>query len=319
MPAPYKESTLAPLARDLSRHWLLFGAWVLTCSLLFWRPLSSLFRLSLQQDDLSYIIVIPVLTACILFIEHKSIFRLVSTDFRLGFTLLLLVVALSTAAYWTRRSSTPDVQLNGWILALLLLLIAGFAISFGSRALRAALFPLLYLLLMLPPPAFVLNQVTYVLQAGSAALTGALFDLLRVPALREGFVFHLPQFSIAVERECSGIRSSVALLILALPVAHFGIRHFWKKATFLVSAMIIMFIKNGIRIVTLTLLALYVDPSFLFGRLHRQGGIVFFLIGLLLLLPVYLALQDREPLARNGAEKALNSQPGTASPSAQIG
>jgi hypothetical protein len=46
-----------------------------------------------------------------------------------------------------------------------------------------------------------------------------------------------------------------------------------------------MILKNGIRIATLTLLAMYVDPSFLTGRVHREGGVVFFRMSLLLLLP----------------------------------
>jgi exosortase/archaeosortase family protein len=55
-----------------------------------------------------------------------------------------------------------------------------------------------------------------------------------------------------------------------------------------------MIIKNGVRIATLTLLANYVNPQFLFGRLHRQGGFVFFLLGLALLLPVFWWLKRRE-------------------------
>jgi exosortase/archaeosortase family protein len=51
-----------------------------------------------------------------------------------------------------------------------------------------------------------------------------------------------------------------------------------------------MILKNGVRIAVLTLLAIHVDPSFLFGRLHRDGGVVFFLLGLALLLPVLWVL-----------------------------
>jgi exosortase/archaeosortase family protein len=100
-----------------------------------------------------------------------------------------------------------------------------------------------------------------------------------------------------------------------LPVMHFGIRGLWKKATFLACVALVTFVKNGIRIVTLALLAIHVDPSFLFGRLHRQGGIVFFLIGLLLLLPIYLALQDKPSSMRKDQQKADDLQPGAASPS----
>jgi exosortase/archaeosortase family protein len=56
----------------------------------------------------------------------------------------------------------------------------------------------------------------------------------------------------------------------------------------------VMIVKNGIRIVTLTMLATYVDPGFLYGNLHREGGVVFFMIGLLLMVPVFWILQAGE-------------------------
>jgi exosortase/archaeosortase family protein len=56
-----------------------------------------------------------------------------------------------------------------------------------------------------------------------------------------------------------------------------------------------MIVKNGVRIVTLTLLASYVDPGFLYGRLHHEGGVVFFLLGLALLAPVLWLLERGEP------------------------
>ena len=302
-----------------SNRWLLFGGWSLFCSLLFLKPLISLVRLSLTQDDMSYLPVIPFLVAVVLFIERRSIVRSIRTDIALGS--LFVVLALVLVATARMHSALPsDLRLSVNILALLVLCIAGFALFFGRTAMRAASFPLLYLFLMVPPPEFLLYRVIYLLQAGSADITGALFDLLRVPALRQGFVFHLPHVTIAVEKECSGIRSSMALLILALPVVHFGFKRLWKKVTFLFCAMLVMIVKNGIRIVTLTLLAMYVDPSFLFGKLHRQGGIVFFALGLLLLVPIYLALHSGEVPARpydTGGDN--NSQTKEASRPAEIG
>src|SRR5256885_10001871 len=101
-----------------------------------------------------------------------------------------------------------------------------------------------------------------------------------------------------------------SLFILALPAAHYGLRSLWKKLFFLTCACFMMILKNGVRIVTLTLLAMYVDPSFLFGTLHRDGGIFFFLLGLLLLLPVFLLLQRGESPALAGKkELAASSEP----------
>jgi len=56
----------------------------------------------------------------------------------------------------------------------------------------------------------------------------------------------------------------------------------------------LLIIKNGIRIVTLSLLSIYVDPGFLTGSLHRDGGVVFFLLALVLLVPVLWLLQKSD-------------------------
>jgi len=165
---------------------------------------------------------------------------------------------------------------------------------FGVETAKASWFGLAFLLFAVPLPDAVLDKVIYGLQAGSAAVAELFFNLSGAPVLREGFVFRLPRLSIEVAQECSGIRSSLALLILAVLVTHFSFRPLWKKLVFVLAGLCMMLIKNGIRIATLTLLANYVNPDFLNGRLHHQGGIVFFLIGLGLLVPVYWLLRKGE-------------------------
>jgi len=275
-------------------RWVWFGGWIFLSSLFFVRPLMLFVRLSLSNDDASYLILIPFIGAWILFIERRKIFLDLSIDKGLGGCILILAIATAVASRLTGGVSLVDLQLSGYILSLVLFWLAGFALFFGRAASKAACFPLVFLFLMVPPPNFLLDRVVYLLQAGSAWITEALFDLLHVPALREGFVFHLARVDIEVAKECSGIRSSMALLILALLATHFALKSFWKKALFLACGLFMMILKNGIRIATLTLLAMYVDPGFLYGRLHHQGGVVFFLIGLVFLLPVLLLLQRSE-------------------------
>jgi exosortase len=151
-----------------------------------------------------------------------------------------------------------------------------------------------FLFLTIPLPDALLNRSIYFLQKGSADVTEMIFDLVRVPALREGFVFHLAHVNIEVARECSGIRSSMALLILALIFGHLLLHTFWKQIVLVLAGLLIMLVKNGVRIATLTILAQYVDPGFLYGRLHRQGGVVFFLLGIILLLPILWLLHRGE-------------------------
>ena len=277
------------MANRDNHRWLLFCLWLAGSVALAWRALSSLLRYSLGNDDASHILLIPLIFSWLLFLDRKRIFGNLSSEFAVSVPLSILGIL---SILWS-SSAKPGFQ-SACALGLVFLWIAGFGFAFGRKALEAARFPLLFLFLFIPLPESLLGQIVYFLQKGSAEIAALLFNLTPVPVLREGFVFHLPRFSIEVARECSGIRSSIALLVLALLVGHFFLRTFWKQAVFLFAGLLVMIIKNGIRIVTLTLLANYVDPGFLYGNLHHQGGVVFFMIGLLLLVPVFWLLQRGE-------------------------
>lgn len=279
----------------MTTRWRSLFAWIVLSSLLFLKPVIAIVRLSFSHDDASYLVIIPFISAAVLYLERHKIFQQTSLDKVIGGTFLLLAgLAALISFHFGKINPLLGLQLSGWILALVLFWVSGFAFLFGRSALRAASFPFLFLLLMVPIPAFVLDRIIFLLQEGSAWITGALFDLVGVPALREGLVFHLAKVNIEIARECSGIRSSMALLILALVVAHFYLRTTWNKILFVAFGLFMMILKNGIRIATLTLLAIYVDPDFLFGKLHHQGGVVFFLLAFLLLLPFLFFLQRRE-------------------------
>src|SRR6266567_3923787 len=297
-----ESSALHDTRNNVLKRSLLFGVWVAVSSLLFARPLVALVRLSLANDDASYLILIPFLTAGLVFIERRTIFNNLSFSAGGGIFLFLSVIIVLSVRLAGDKVA-PDLRLTGNVLAAILLWITGFAFSFGKAAVKSAYFPLLFLFLTVPLPNFLLERVISLLQAGSAEITEVLFNLTGVPVLREGLVFHLARVNIEVARECSGIHSTIALFILALPVVHYGLHALWKKLFFLACAFFMMILKNGIRIVTLTLLAMYVDPSFLFGTLHRDGGILFFLLGLLLLLPVFLLLQRGESPALAGKKE----------------
>lgn len=301
----------------LTKQWIYYAGWIALSSLLFTKSLIALVRLSLSQDNASYLVIIPLISAWVCYVERDSIFANVSRsgwaistaqtlDKILGSGLLIFAGGTALAAHFAGAALSPDLRLSGYLLSLVLLWLAGFVFLFGRAAAKAGNFPLLFLFLMVPMPNFLLDHVIYLLQVGSAGITQFFFNVLGVPVLREGLIFHLASVSIEVAQECSGIRSSIALFILALLVAHFYLQSFWKKIVFLICGLFMMILKNGIRIATLTLLAVYVDPSFLFGRLHHAGGVVFFMIGIVLLLPLLWLLRRGEgwPAGNTGAPPA---------------
>ncbi|HEY6127086.1 MAG TPA: exosortase/archaeosortase family protein [Candidatus Acidoferrum sp.] len=279
---------------SLTTRIALYLGWVLATCLIFLHPFTAFVSYSLSNDNASHLVLIPFISAWVLFLERGRIFKTLGSDAALASLFLVPAVALSLLTFLAGSHWNAVNRYSVYILALILFWVAGFAFLFGRQTLRNAQFPLVFLLLTIPIPDFVLDKIIYLLQKGSAEIAAVLFDWSGVPVLREGFIFHLANVNIEVARECSGIRSSLALLILAILVAYFYLDSFWRQAVLVIAGLFVMILKNGVRIVTLTLLASYVDPGFLYGRLHHQGGVFFFMLGLLLLVPVVWLLRRGE-------------------------
>jgi exosortase len=182
-------------------------------------------------------------------------------------------------------------SLSAQVFSLILIWVAGFIFFYGRAAFRAGSFALLFLLLMAPLPDPLLNWIIRGLQEGSTQIAYLIFQATGTPVLRHGFQLSLPTVTIEVAQECSSIRSSMALFVTILLAGHLYLRSGWKKLILALLVFPLSLVKNGIRIATLTLLSIYVDPSFLTGKLHSRGGFVFFALALLILLPLFLWME----------------------------
>ena len=271
-----------------------FAALVGSTVVIFWTPLSTLIRFSFQEEHYSHIILVPAVTAVLLLYERRTVFTQVETSWKAGIGLLAAGALVGWWGLAYAGSPSENDRLFITTSSLVLMWIGGFMVCFGWSAVRAGLFPVLFLVLMVPLPDLLLNAVIYSLQTGSAEVSYALFQLIGVPVFRTGFELALPGLTIEVAKECSGIRSSLALLFTSLLAGHLLLRSAWRKTALALITVPLLMIKNGIRIVTLSTLAIYADPSFLTGKLHSEGGFVFFLLALAILAPVLWFLQRSE-------------------------
>jgi exosortase len=181
--------------------------------------------------------------------------------------------------------------------ALVVLWIGAFLLAFGPRALRAAGFAVAFLVFTIPFPTVILDGLTQLLKRGSTEVVATLFALTGTPVHRDGFQFALSTVSIEIADECSGIRSTIALALTALLASHRWLKSGWKQALLVLAILPVTIFKNSVRITTLSLLANYVNPNYLAGRLHHDGGVLFFLIALALLLPLLAILRRSEGAA----------------------
>jgi exosortase len=181
--------------------------------------------------------------------------------------------------------------------------IGCFILLYGIAAFRAAQFPLLFLLFAVPIPQVLLDWFIYILQVGSTEVTEWLFQITGTYYIRHGFVYQLPGITIEVAKECSGIRSSIALIITGVLAGHLFLSSGLNKFILILTIVPFTIFKNGIRIVTLSLLAIYVDRKFITDSfLHHSGGFLFYLPALGMLGGVIWWLRRWEQQAKAQAE-----------------
>jgi exosortase len=281
-----------------------FCFFVAVSCLAFWLPIRELIAFSFTYDHGSLIPLIAPLSVFLIYIRRQKIFAVQGNPHSrrtVVATSALLALGLS-ALLLSGYQPLKTEKLSFEIVSLVVLWIAGFIFCYGTESFARARFPLLFLLLLVPIPQFVVEKVTFALQLGSYDVAYGLLRVLGVPVLREGFILHLPVIDLEVAKECSGIRSSIALLVTVLVAGECLIRSSWKKLLLVVSAIPVLIIKNGVRIVTIYLLSAYVNPAFLHGWLHTSGGVVFYLLGLGALIPIAVLL-------RRGEANPLNLSP----------
>jgi exosortase len=290
-------------SRNLSRRDLWFVLFLAGSVIVFWKPLRTLFSFSLTHDYASHVILIIPVSAYLIYLKRSEIFFTEKTGPLAGSVLFLTGTILCWFAEDPAEATFRDNELSLVILAIVIIWISGFVFCYGAHAFARGRFPLLFLLLLVPIPAIAIEKIIFFLQAGSSAVAYGLLRLFSVPVLKQGFILRLPTLDIEVARQCSGIRSSLALLITVLIVGNFVLRSAWRKALLVLSILPILIFKNGVRIVAVSLLSIYVNRRFLHGWLHTSGGIVFYLLGLAILIPIVNTLRRSESTAMTNDEQ----------------
>ncbi len=262
---------------------------------LFYNPLKELAKLSFQNELYSHFLLIPLVSIFLFVTRRKAIFSEISNSFATG----LPVVAAGVLLYWIGKSQILELNQNDYLslmmFSFLLCFIGGFIVFYGTQSFRKAIFPLLFLVFIVPIPTPILEPLIRILLIGSANTSYAIFNFLDVPIYRDGFIFELTGITVEVAKECSGIRSTLALFITSVIAGHLYLRTGRRRIVLSLCIFPITIFKNSLRIVTITLLASYVDPSWITNSwLHKAGGKPFFILALLFLALVLWFLRRAE-------------------------
>jgi len=213
------------------RAFLFISVTAVLCLLLSFSLVDLLFAKAggMYYEYYSHIYLIPLVSAYLLYSRRDEIWAEVDFALPLG----LPVVAFGIIGYGAalaQGASLDFIDGIAWrIGSLLVAWLGAFLLFFGSRAFRSGLFPLLFLFFLVPFPTDLMDTFIHALQVGSTWSTALIFNLLGTSYFQEGFVFQMGKVTIEVAKQCSGIRSTMALVITGVLAAHLFLRRPWSK------------------------------------------------------------------------------------------
>ena len=154
----------------------------------------------------------------------------------------------------------------------------------GKDFTKRAAFPLLLLFFMIPLPYIIYYKITFPLQLMSARLSAAVLGLIEVSVIRKGNILLMPNYALEVVAACSGLRSLMTMITLALIYAGFSALSNVRKIMLVAFAIPAAIAANTLRLVVTAVGAHMVGPSFADGVLHEISGLIVFLSGLLMIM-----------------------------------
>jgi exosortase len=272
------EATNTRLSRE---DWWKLGVVTVGVAALYGPVMVKLARDWWHDSNYSYGFLIVPLAAYLIWVNRE---KLVETPMRpsnwglvlaIGAAALLFLGSLGAEQFLTR------ISMVGMLAALVVYL-------FGWRWLGRLAFPLSVLLLMIPPPEIIFNQVAFPMQLAATRMAGGFLGFLGIPVLLEGNLIQLPNnVTLEVAVACSGVRSLMALFAVGVTYAYF-LDHRQAMRWILVAATIpIAVIANGVRIAGTGLLSYLVSEKAADGYFHAFSGWVIFVSGFLLIVALH--------------------------------
>ena len=239
----------------------------------YYRVLAKLVTDWWQIPDFSHGFLVPIFAAYLVWTKRKILLdtRIAPAWSGIVFVvagLVVLVLGVYGAELYLSRVS-------------LVILLAGLVLCFGGwELLKELRFVLLVLLLAIPIPSILFNEITLPLQILASKLASALLPIFGVPVLREGNVIELPAMKLEVAEACSGIRSLMSLFTLSVFYGYFVEKSNLRRAILAVASIPIAIAANAVRILGTGLFVQYWDPDKALGFFHEFSGWVMFLVSL---------------------------------------
>jgi exosortase C (VPDSG-CTERM-specific) len=276
-----------PTGPDQLRNFAIATSILVLC---FSLPLYDLLRFAVSDNLYSYILLIPFISAYLAWLKKSDL----SQNFepaRKWAGVFLAAGLVVIGGYWFAlyaHARLSAVDYLAWTtLAFLMFFTSGGCLFLGQKNMRVFAFAFGFLFFMIPLPALLRHGIETSLQYGSAAVAECFFVLTNTLYFRYGLYFQLTDITLEVAPECSGIHSSMALLITSVLAGHLFLRGTWKRIALILVVIPLALLRNGFRIFVIGELCVHIGPGMINSPIHHRGGPLFFILSL---IPFFLLL-----------------------------
>lgn len=149
---------------------------------------------------------------------------------------------------------------------------------YGTPILKLLTFPILYLLLLVPPPMGIIDSITLPMRYGISNLAWKILSLLQYPIKKNGLLLTIGYNDIFMGQPCSGFRSLITLFSLGLVYVYLSKSTMPKKIFLTISIVPLALVGNLVRVMALCLITFYFGEEVGQGFFHNFSGIVMFII-----------------------------------------
>jgi len=279
-----------PIAADLLRAGAPVVLLLLSFSLLFSHVIVKLVHDWATDDNASHGFLIVPVALYLAWERRGQLTKLERRPSPLGFLIVLGSVAVLAAGTLGSELFLARISMLG-VLAGTIVFMCGWS------HLRTLAFPIAFLLLMIPLPAIVFNQIALPLQLLASRVGELTLMALGIPVLREGNVIILAHTTLEVVEACSGIRSLAALITLAVVYGYFTDRRTIVRLAIIISSIPIAVVANALRVAGTGVAAQYYGPGVAEGFFHTFSGWVVFIVAFAAMLGVRAFLVSSIQLA----------------------
>lgn len=257
--------------------YLKFGFLVVLVTLLYYPEISFMINEWSNDYWYSHGFLIPLISGYVIWRKRDVLKATPAMPEFKGFFVLLAGISLLMIGYVAFEPFIRRYSIIITIMGLIYFLL-------GKRILKILLFPVGYLMFMIPMPYIMFKSMAVHLRVISTKVTYSVIELFGIPIIQEGTTLQLPNVTLEVIDWCTGIQSIIAVTAIAVLYAYFTQRSSISRIILVLLAIPIAIIGNMFRLVITVCLAYFYGESVLKGIVHQFQGTINFLFTLFLLV-----------------------------------